>query len=275
MIPTRNDPSIRSRAAYRLFAAQSQLPDEAERLTLLSSCFDASTRAFLESIPIRSGWTALEIGAGNGSIARLLGDLVGEQGRVVATDTNRRLLSMNDASHEPVNVSFIHHDISRDPLPRHAFDVVHVRGLLYLLPSRDAVIGEIFSSLKPNGWLALEELDASPAIRHSGDLYSRVWALLNERGASIGVDLLLGTRLERYIEDANFRLVRQQATPLNVQGGTQLAHLWRLTWLRAANFLVGPNLLSQQEFDEAVAQLGDQTVHLPSPVFVTALAQRM
>ena len=45
----------------------------------------------------------------------------------------------------------------RDPLPKAEFDLIHARLVLVHLPARDEVITKLVTSLRPGGWLVLEE----------------------------------------------------------------------------------------------------------------------
>jgi SAM-dependent methyltransferase len=64
----------------------------------------------------RTGWSCLEIGAGNGSIARWLSERVGQEGTVVVTDIEPRFLDGLAKSRR--NVEVMRHDIIRDALRR-------------------------------------------------------------------------------------------------------------------------------------------------------------
>src|SRR5215468_3590265 len=65
---------------------------EWERLALLQTLYDGSTSQQLARLGIKAGWQCLEVGAGRGSIAHWLAGCVGPAGRVVAADTDPRLL---------------------------------------------------------------------------------------------------------------------------------------------------------------------------------------
>src|SRR5437762_11427577 len=101
------------------------------RLTLIGECLDGVARRRLEAVGALSGWRCLDVGAGGGSVAALLAELVGPTGTVVATDIDTRFLE------EPTGdgLEVWQHDITADPLPEGAFDLVHTRSLLLHLPA--------------------------------------------------------------------------------------------------------------------------------------------
>src|SRR5215831_15455082 len=99
---------------------------ERERLTLLERLNDPLSAQQLDAIGVGEGWHCLDVGAGGGSITRLLAERVGEAGSVLATDLDPRLL-------EPLagpRVEVRAHDLLVDPLPEAAFDLAHVRFVL-------------------------------------------------------------------------------------------------------------------------------------------------
>ena len=63
-----------------------------ERLSFLERACDPATISLFEKAGRRTGWSCLEIGAGNGSIARWLSERVGQEGTVVVTDIEPRFL---------------------------------------------------------------------------------------------------------------------------------------------------------------------------------------
>lgn len=52
------------------------------------------------------------------------------------------------------------HDIVKDPLPAHSFDLIHARLVLAHLPARDQVLPRLVASLRPGGWLVVEDFDS-------------------------------------------------------------------------------------------------------------------
>jgi SAM-dependent methyltransferase len=129
-------------------------PQAGDRFANLSALYDEVTCRHLDRFGIRAGWRCLEVGAGGGSIARIMSQRVGAQGYVMATDINTDWM----APTMPANVDMCRHDIGVDPLPEAAFDVVHSRAVLTFVPERRSALRRMFTALKPQGWLLVEEL---------------------------------------------------------------------------------------------------------------------
>jgi ubiquinone/menaquinone biosynthesis C-methylase UbiE len=65
---------------------------ERERLALLERYHDPLTSRQLDAIGVGQGWRCLDVGAGGGSVTRLLAERIGDTGSVLATDLDPRLL---------------------------------------------------------------------------------------------------------------------------------------------------------------------------------------
>src|SRR5262249_41196057 len=76
----------------RYFATDSPDAFERRRLALLTEIADPITPRRLSDLGVGPGWRCLDVGAGDGSIARWLAARVGPEGRVVATDLEPRFL---------------------------------------------------------------------------------------------------------------------------------------------------------------------------------------
>src|SRR5437016_71779 len=182
-----------------------QAPEESQRLSLLEAWADPGTIKCLNAVGVSPGWSCLEVGAGAGSIARWLCERVGLVGRVVATDLDCSLL---DSQNTP-NLEILRHDIVSDPLPDGAFDLAHARMVLEHLPEREQVLQKIVSSLRPGGWIVLEDQDivsVTPGRNHSAELNNqfmlRSLALVRLlKGA--GVDLEYGRRVYEELRSEN------------------------------------------------------------------------
>lgn len=130
--------------------------DTRRRLTAMEQTHDPATMGHLERVGVGPGWTCLEVGAGGGSIARWLGSRVGADGRVLAVD-----LDIGSVGETGENVEVRRSDVRTEALPQEAFDLIHARLVLGHIAEREAVLDSLVASLRPGGWLVLEEADTS------------------------------------------------------------------------------------------------------------------
>lgn len=127
--------------------------EEAEegRLLAVEAYSDPASRSVLRELGVGDGWVCWEIGAGRGSLAYWLSDLVGPDGRVLATDIDTHRL------HDRSNLEVVRHDVVEDDPPEDGFDLIHARFLLEHLPEPEKVLDRLVSVLRPGGLLVVED----------------------------------------------------------------------------------------------------------------------
>jgi ubiquinone/menaquinone biosynthesis C-methylase UbiE len=130
---------------------------------------------------IRDGVTGagprwLELGCGEGAFTLALAELLGEAGRILATDIDRRALSrLSEAARSRRSAGLRDARIDRaivslsDTLPRGPFDGVLAANVLHFVRERSAVLAAIHRVLVPGGRLIVVEYDAdrgNPWVPH-------------------------------------------------------------------------------------------------------------
>jgi 2-polyprenyl-3-methyl-5-hydroxy-6-metoxy-1,4-benzoquinol methylase len=126
--------------------------EEERRLRAVEAYSDPASRGVLREL-VEPGSVCWEVGAGAGSIAAWLSDVVGPDGHVLATDIDIRRL------HACSNLTVQHHDVVQDELPEGEFDLIHGRFLLEHLPEPESVLSRLSSLLCRDGWLMVEDAD--------------------------------------------------------------------------------------------------------------------
>lgn len=121
----------------------------------LATLLDPFTRQRIGDLIDLRGANCLEVAAGGGSIAEWLADQVGEDGRVLATDTEPDLIAPRP------RLSVRRHDITASA-PGHGYDLVHARLLLNHLRRRRQVLHRLAEALRPGGVLVTEDFWPTP-----------------------------------------------------------------------------------------------------------------
>jgi SAM-dependent methyltransferase len=242
---------------------------ELERLRLLEQAADPITIAAFDRLGVGPGWRCLEVGAGAGSMAGWLADRAGPTS-VVATDLDTQFL--NGLADRGVRV--LHHDITADPPPAEAFDLIHLRHVLVHLPQRRQVLARLASWLAPGGWLVVEDAHVSPELINSPAV----------RAARVGVIRLLADRvgsdfhtwastLPLPLEDTGLTDAEVRATVVTVRGGTASARLGQLGLERLSPQLVEAGILSAEDIAEAHTAFADPRLLDHSHVLFCATAR--
>lgn len=215
-------------------------PAEQDRLTLLQEVFDPFSERLLDRIGIRPGWDCLEVGAGAGSVARMLAERAGSA-HVTATDMTTDFLG-------PVadlGVRVLRHDVIADDAPGE-FDLIHSRMLLEHLTEREEVVRRLGSWLKPGGLLVAE--CASPVPELAGDpAVGRALAALGRlMSRSVGTDPLWARSLPRPFVEGGLVDCQAEGYSVAVRGGTPSGH-----WLAATHRLVEEQALASGALSRA------------------------
>jgi SAM-dependent methyltransferase len=244
------------------------------RFAGLSAIYDPGTVRHLEHLGVRSGWHCLEIGAGSGTIAKWLAHRVGSTGHVLATDLDTRFL-------EPLkgpNLQVRRHNIGTDPLPPAAFDLIHTRLVLMHVPQRDAALAQMISSLKPGGWLLIEEYDScsmppDPVANPAETILEAHLAMLRLLEDN-GVNRRYGRLLSGVLRARGLSRVAAEAQLFMWQGGSVGVALIRANLEQLRETLIERNYITREKFDSDLARLEDPGLFMPSSILWSVWGQR-
>jgi SAM-dependent methyltransferase len=244
----------------RYLAKDSPDAFERERLVLLTQFADRITTRRLTDLGVGPGWRCLDVGAGNGSIARWLAGTVGSEGRVVATDLNPRFL----AGQGLANLEVRRHNILKDDLETAHYDLVHCRALLMHLPDPVRALRRLVDAVRPGGWLLVEEADGSAAFGAADPGHPRtagfnrraraLWTTLKAAGI---MDLDFGRRLPTLFEEFGVRDLGHEGVTLVGRGGDPVARFGQMTDELLREHFVAAGVLTQRDFDEQAQAYDD------------------
>jgi SAM-dependent methyltransferase len=243
--------------------AQTGSDPESARLALLAGIFDPGTTGRLDALGIEPGARCLEVGAGNGSIARWFADRVGPSGQVVAADIDCRFL--RDL---PGNVEVRRLDIVTDELEPDHYDLAHCRAVLTHVSDPLAALRRMAAALRPGGALLVEEADFSvagyaghPDAGWATDLTDRIFG---ELAAAKIVHSYLGQDLPGLFEAVGVRVSGGV-----IGGSVTRAPEPRHEWWRLSMEALLPGLLGAGLLSEADAERLRRVIDDPETVYTT------
>lgn len=172
----------------------------------------AQRRAILAAMALKAGETVLDVGAGNGIMAREMLDEVGPSGAVSGLDAAAPMVAM--ASALCPGGSFFQGDAAALPFEDASFDAVTAAQLICFLPDPDRVLGELHRVLRPGGRMVILDTDWGSLVWNSNapDLMARAIDTYTRPYADAHVPRTLSRRLEA----AGFRVTaRDTLTVLN------------------------------------------------------------
>ncbi|MEL7974375.1 class I SAM-dependent methyltransferase [Isoptericola sp. F-RaC21] len=187
----------------------------------LSRMLDGTTRGILDDVGVSEGWRCLELGAGNGSVARWLSGRAGPTGTVDAVDI--------DVTHlDPGPGVTVHrHDVD-DGLPVDGpFDVIHARLLLMHVARRAEILRRLVDALAPGGWLVVTDIsDRVPFTSLSADpddgaVFDHVLEVGTTRVTrAAGIDIGWAREVGRHMRDAGLEDVHGLEDVFTARGGS-------------------------------------------------------
>ena len=244
------------------------------RFAALAALFDPTTERHLADRGVAPGWHCLEVGGGGGSITTWLGERVGPTGRVLATDLDTRFLEKIELA----TVEVRRHDITRDPLPDGAFDLIHTRMVLMHLPSRDQVLSRLRSALKPGGWLVCEDFDRVSAPPNPtvspGEVVLKTHEAMGRVHLDQGVAPQYGRLLFGRLREMGLMGLGGEARLVMVQSGSWSARLLRASYERRRRAMIDAGYVTEEEFDADLARMEAADFMSPSPLMWSVWGRR-
>lgn len=245
-----------------------------QRFSGLEATFDGATFGYLAATGVAAGWSCWEIGAGSGSIARWLAGQVAPGGSVLATDLEIKWMPA-----EPAAVQVKRHDVTSDPIPQNAYDLIHARLVLVHLPERNRVLAALAAALRPGGWLVVEDFDSAfddgtrPAtadeafVRYVNHAFTQLLAL---RGGDTGYPRTLPHRLEW----AGLHQVGGEGRLVFARGGSAGASVHVANLRQVGDQMVAAGLARGEEITRAVTLLKDPALIWAMPIMITAWGRK-
>ena len=255
------------------YALDSAWHAERQRLDSLTRLYDSRTLGLCADLGLHDGWRCIDVGAGTGSLAEAMAARVGTTGRVLAVDVDTRFL---EAIKRP-NLDIARVDVVLEDLPDSEFDLAHARLLLEHLPQRDAVLRAMVGSLRPGGWVLIEDFDWSTALSFDPDcpVAEKVAGAIRTLLASHGYDPHYGRRLPRALQAVGLADVQTHAQSMQVRGSRSHGiPQWQLLVEQLSGPLQAAGLVDQEDLDVFTAFCHDDDTVCFAPLMVSAWGRR-
>lgn len=241
------------------------------RFEALSELFDPVTFRHVDQLGITEGMRCWEVGAGGPSLPLGLAERVGPRGKVIATDID--VSWIQDTAGGVIEV--LRHDVAAEPPPSGGFDLVHARLVLVHVTDRAEALRRMVQSLRPDGWLLLEDADPGlqplPCPDESGPqqrLANRLRAGFRTLLAGRGADLAYGRTLPRLLREAGLDQVRADAYfPIT---SPACAVLEAATVRQIRDRLVAQGLATDEEIDRHLANVTTGRLDLTTAPMISA-----
>lgn len=248
-----------------------------QRFSSLETLYDPWTIRHLEATGIGPGWQCWEIGGGGGSIAA---GRCGQAGQVLVTDIDPRFL-VESASLAYAHIEIQRHDIGTDPLPTQTFDLIHARLVLIHVPAREQALERIVTTLKPGGWLVIEDFDRTfidfsypTTDADEAALYRKMLAALGQLMQARGIDPTWGRSLYRRLRAHGLINLGMEGYVAVREGRSPGARLARAGFEQIREEAVGAGFITNEEVTQVLTLLDAPDFAFGAPVMFTAWGRR-
>jgi SAM-dependent methyltransferase len=165
-------------------------------------------------------------------------------------------------------------DIRTDALPQAEFDLVHARLVLEHLSDRRHILDRLATTLRPGGWIVIEDYDWS-CFGFEGDdpQISDAAHAIMEFMQNAGFERDYGRRVVAEIADAGFVDVRGEGRVRVIDSTSPGFDFFRLSFESLRGAVVDAGLLSAEEAEATSARFGEN-IRVCTPVMMAGIGRR-
>jgi SAM-dependent methyltransferase len=241
--------------------------DERARIAGMEALWDPGSRALLDELGIGRGWKCLEVGAGGGSLVEWM---AGRGAKVTAIDIDTRFIEA--LASDAIDVRRV--DVRTDELPQAEFDLVHARLVLEHLSDRTRILNRLAATLRPGGWIVIEDYDWSCFGFEGEDPdIARVAEAILGFMAQAGFERDYGRRVVAEIADAGFVDVRGEGRVRIIDSTSPGFDFFRLSFESLKGAVVDAGMLSAEEAEAASTRFGED-LRVWTPLMMAGIGRR-
>jgi len=230
-----------------------------QRLDLLARVMLPTTSALLERVGLNRGMKCLDAGCGGGHVTVFMASIVGPEGKVIGTDTDREILALARADAEAANLGNIEfHEVDGCKSEWDQwYDIVYARFLLSHLNEPEKCLAALVKACRSKGAIVIEETDFRGSFCYPPSaVYERYVELYQKVILRRGGDPNIGPKLPRMLRKAGAENIQFSAVqPTHIQGeGKRMAPM---TMERIANAAISEGLATETEIRQIISGLND------------------
>ncbi|MFD7909836.1 class I SAM-dependent methyltransferase [Streptomyces sp. NPDC059752] len=265
-----DDPPPRSEAVtggrYGEAVFRPELAGEDDRIDLGALAYDDFTLARLRALGAGPGWRCLDVGAGTGTVARLLLERAGVS-EVLAVDRDTAFLR----AHPAPGLTPLEADVTALDFSPGRFQLVHARFVLMHLRNWPRMIGKLASLVAPGGVLVLGDAVDLTTPAAPTTTYGRVMrAMWQGLGDSLGTDVSWVPEYPEHLREAGLLSVGAEILVPPLLPGSPISRFWAGTWERARGPMTATGLVDDAAIDAAIRYLDSPDCAALSPGLLTA-----
>jgi SAM-dependent methyltransferase len=241
--------------------------EERARLSGMEALWDPGSQALLDELGIGPGWKCLEVGAGGGSMVEWMAS---RGAHVTAIDIDTRYIEHLASD----SITVRRTDLREDELPQSEFDLVHSRLVLEHLADRREILDRLVATLKPGGWMVMEDYDWTNYGFEDGSRgFSDIADVILDFMTTAGFERDYGRRVVSDMAAAGLTDIRGEGRARLIDSTSPGFDFFRLTFESLRGAIVKAGLVTAEEADAASAGF-KENVRLLTPMMMAGIGRR-
>lgn len=164
---------------------------------------------YLDCLPIEKEHTVLDLGCGIGNVSKLLAK---KSSKVIGIDFNQKLLETAELENKETNITFIKNDLKKiEKVVNEPIDGIWSSFTVAYIPDFTAILQKWIRLLKPNGWIALVEIDDlfghSPINSTTRISFTKYYDRQLKKGI---YDFKMGGKLRQFIKNEGLTITHEE-----------------------------------------------------------------
>jgi SAM-dependent methyltransferase len=241
--------------------------EERARLSGMEALWDPGSQALLDELGIDASWKCLEVGAGGGSMVEWMAS---RGAHVTAIDIDTRFIE--HLASDSITVRRI--DLREDELPQSEYDLVHSRLVLEHLSDRELILERLVATLKPGGWMVIEDYDWTNYGFEDGSRgFSEIGEVILDFMTTAGFERDYGRRVVSDMEAAGLTELRGEGRARLIDSTSPGFDFFRLSFESLREAIVKAGHLSTEQA-EAAASVFSEDRRLLTPMMMAGIGRR-
>lgn len=225
---------------------------EYERLCLIQESFDEKTQKHLLKAGLKEGMDCLEVGVGAGSILLWMKEQLSSDSAIVGVDLDTSYCE--DEGLQLLQGDLLDLDIDQK------FDLIHLRYVLVHNLKAKEILTKLYSLLKPNGKLIIEEPDFTLAKWMDSeymDACKRVNSAICKMFENRGLKAHYGSSMHLGLEEVGFEIEENRSYLHLCSGGEDVARLMLSSTKALSKEYIDTKLCSDDDIEKYIASCND------------------
>ena len=244
-----------------------------ERRKIRQDINDGYTTMFIREMNLKQGIDCLEIGAGLGSIAEFVSDIIGENGHIDVIDIKEENIREIE-KRKKSNMSIYKLDIHDSFFDDKKYDFIHARFVFEHIPDAiDTLNNIIKNNLKVDGYIFIEDAVYNDISYTGSESFKKVIKSLANLTQKGNTDYSFGRNIKYIFEKNNLKDINATGITRSIYGDSEEATFWKKSILENKIKIKDEGIL-ENDIKNAIKDLEDKNQLFSGPMIMSAYGKK-